>query len=253
MPLAEIAAFEDTKERLIVAMDVDSANAAHGLVAELGDVVSSFKIGLQLFTSAEPEFVRELSEAGHRIFLDLKFHDIPNTVANAGVEAAKLGVWMFDVHALGGSEMMRRTADSVNEFCSRDGTSRPKIIAVTILTSSDANVLREVGIERDVESEVVYLARLTAKCGLDGVVASSIEANAIKNAVDRPFLVVTPGIRPASETSDDQKRVNTPADAINAGADYLVVGRPITEAADRRAAAIAIANEISFSSRKIPE
>jgi orotidine-5'-phosphate decarboxylase len=252
MPPAEPAASEDPKERLIVALDVGSAVAARNMVAELRDVVGAFKIGLQLFTSAGPDLVKELTSNGHRVFLDLKFHDIPNTVANASIEAASLGVWMFNVHALGGREMMLRTADSVTEFCSREGIGQPKIIAVTILTSSDANVLREVGIERDVETEVVSLAQLTAKCGLDGVVASSMEAKSIKDAVDTPFLVVTPGIRPASETIDDQKRVNTPAAAINAGADYLVVGRPITGATDRQKAAIAIADEISFSSGKIP-
>src|SRR5215213_87664 len=221
MPPAEPAASQDPKERLIVALDVESAAAARNMVAELRDVVGAFKIGLQLFTAAGPDLVKELAGSGHRIFLDLKFHDIPNTVANAGIEAAKLGVWMFNLHALGGSEMMQRTSDSVTEFFSRDGVDRPKIIAVTILTSSDANVLREVGIEKEVETEVVSLAQLTAKCGLDGVVASSIEAKAIKDAVEAPFLVVTPGIRPASETFDDQKRVNTPAAAVKAGADYL--------------------------------
>ena len=232
-------------EKLIVALDVDSPRAARDIIAELGDSVGAFKVGMQLFTAAGPDLVRELTAAGHRIFLDLKFHDIPNTVAQAGIEAAKLGVWMFNVHALGGREMMHRTLASVAELCDREQTTPPKIIAVTILTSSDANDLHEIGIEADVEKAVVSLARLTAQCGLDGVVASSREARVIKQAVGGVFNVVTPGIRPSSETKDDQKRVNTPAAAIEAGADYLVIGRPITEAKNKREAAIEIANQIS--------
>jgi len=233
------------KDRIIVALDVDSAEAARGLVAELCDAVGAFKIGLQLFTTAGPDFVREITRAGHRVFLDLKFHDIPNTVANAAVEAARLGVWMLNVHALGGSEMMRRTVDAVREVSVRESFPSPRTIAVTILTSSDANELREIGIEREVRDEVLNLARLTAKCGLDGVVASSFEAGLIKQAVgSNKFLVVTPGIRKTSETNDDQKRVMTPAEAAAYGSDYLVIGRPITSASDRRAAIESIVNEI---------
>jgi orotidine-5'-phosphate decarboxylase len=241
----QTAVKSDAKERIIVALDVDSEPAARSLIDELAGEVGAFKIGLQLFTTAGPKFVREVISKGHRVFLDLKFHDIPNTVAQAAVEAARLGVWMFNVHGLGGSEMMRRTVDSVNETCQKESLGRPKIIAVTVLTSSDANELREVGIERGVENMVVSLARLTAKCGLDGVVASSREASLVKSAVNKPFLVVTPGIRPSSETNDDQKRVNTPAAAVQAGADLLVVGRPITGAANKRAAAQAIADQVA--------
>ena len=233
------------KDRIIVALDVDSADAASEVVSELGDSVGAFKIGLQLFTTAGPSLVREISRAGHRVFLDLKFHDIPSTVANAAVEAARLGVWMLNVHALGGSEMMRRTVDAVNEACVREDMTKPKIIAVTVLTSSDANELREVGIEREVSDEVLNLARLTAKCGLDGVVASALEASPIKHAVGSDqFLVVTPGIRKTSETNDDQKRVMTPAEAVSNGSDFLVIGRPITKAADKRAAIESIVNDI---------
>jgi orotidine-5'-phosphate decarboxylase len=152
---------------------------------------------------------------------------------------------MFNVHALGGSEMMRRTVESVNECSVKERLEKPEIIAVTVLTSSDANELQEIGIERGVENMVVSLAQLTAKCGLDGVVASSREATLVKSAVDHPFLIVTPGIRLSSETNDDQKRVNTPASAVSLGADYLVIGRPITGAANKRAAAQAIANQIA--------
>jgi orotidine-5'-phosphate decarboxylase len=253
MPAAELVPVSNPSEKIIVALDVDSADEARRIVDELTEAVGAFKIGLQLFTKAGPDFVRELSSAGHRIFLDLKLHDIPNTVANAGVEAAKLGVWMFNVHALGGAEMMRRTEQYVAEFCEREAFKKPKIIAVTVLTSSDANELHEVGIEHDVENLVVSLAQLTAKCGLDGVVASPREASAIKSDCGEKFLVVTPGIRAASETFDDQKRVNTAAGAVEAGSDYLVIGRPITKAADRRQAAIQIVDEIAHSTFQVPD
>jgi orotidine-5'-phosphate decarboxylase len=253
MPATLSVSISKPAEKIIVALDVDSAGEARAIVHELNDVVGAFKIGLQLFTAAGADFVRELTSAGHRVFLDLKFHDIPNTVANAGVEATKLGVWMFNVHALGGAEMMRRTVQTVDEFGERKGTAKPKIIAVTILTSSDANELHEIGIERDVENMVVSLAQLTAKCGLDGVVASTREASAIKTACGERFLVVTPGIRSASETFDDQKRVNTAVGAVEAGSDYLVIGRPITKAADRRQAAVKIADEIAYSSFPVPD
>ena len=149
-------------------------------MSELKSEVGAFKIGLQLFTSAGPSFVRELCEWGVKVFLDLKFHDIPNTVAKAGVEAAKLGVWMFNVHALGGSEMMRRTVAEVNEACLKATIDRPKIIGVTVLTSADRSTLDEVGIEREVDEEVLKLARLTAECSLDGVVASPHEVAGIR-------------------------------------------------------------------------
>ena len=237
--------FVSQRDRIILALDVDSADVARELVTELGDSVGAFKIGLQLFTTAGPDFVREVTGAGRRVFLDLKFHDIPNTVASAAVEAARLGVWMLNVHALGGREMMRRTVDAVSEASSREGVVKPKIIAVTVLTSSETNELREVGIEREVPDEVLNLARLTAKCGLDGVVASALEATPIKQAVGSDgFLVVTPGIRKTSETNDDQKRVMTPAEAVSNGSDFLVIGRPITQAADKRAAIESIINEI---------
>ena len=241
----QTAVKSDARERIIVALDVDSADAALSLINELSGEVGAFKIGLQLFTSAGPKFVREITSSGHRVFLDLKFHDIPNTVANAAVEAVRLGVWMFNVHALGGSEMMRRTVNTVTECCQKEALEKPKIIAVTVLTSSDANELREIGIERGVENMVVSLAQLTAKCGLDGVVASSREVSLVKSAIEQPFLVVTPGIRLSSETIDDQKRVNTPAAAVLARSDFLVVGRPITGAANKRAAAQAIADQIA--------
>ena len=240
------------KDRIIVALDVESVDTALGIVNELANSVGAFKIGLQLFTAAGPSFVRKLCEQGHRIFLDLKFHDIPNTVAQASVEATRLGVWMFNVHAVGGSEMMKRTHDGITETCERESLVRPRILAVTVLTSSDSNVLRETGIEGDMEKQVVKLAQLTAEYGLDGVVVSAREAAAIRTSISQPFLVVTPGIRPASAARDDQKRVTTAADAITKGADYIVVGRPITQAANMREAALALSNEIAEISDRSP-
>lgn len=232
-------------DRIIVALDVETADEALAIVSELRGQVGAFKIGMQLFTASGASFVRELSDAGERVFLDLKFHDIPNTVARAGVEAARLGVWMFNVHALGGSEMMRTTVNEVDEFCGRTGSEKPKIIAVTILTSSDANTLAEIGIERDVDSQVLNLAKLTAECGMDGVVASAREAATIRHTVSLPeFLIVTPGIRPDFATNDDQKRVMTPGEALSSGSDYLVIGRPIVAAESRSAAIEQICQEI---------
>lgn len=220
------------ESRVIVALDVATADEARTIIGELSDEPGAFKIGLQLFTAAGPEFVREVA-ADHRVFLDLKFHDIPITVANAGVEAARLGVWMFNVHAAGGSEMMSATVERVRDVCDREGLRRPLIIGVTVLTSSDANTLRETGIERTAEEQVLNLARLAADCGLDGVVSSPMEISAIKSSVGKEFVVVTPGVRPDFATNNDQKRVMTPRQAVSAGADFLVIGRPIVQAEDR--------------------
>ena len=235
--MTEPAAVKQTvsvRERIIVALDVENVAAARDVLEELRGEVGAFKIGLQLFTAAGPAFVREVAESGVKIFLDLKFHDIPNTVASAAVEAARLGVWMFNVHALGGAEMMRRTVDAVNEVCERENRTRPKVIAVTVLTSSNAETLTEVGIESPVENEVSRLAKLTADNRLDGVVASPHEIGLIRETVAaKDFMIVTPGIRPINATNDDQKRVMTSAEAIAAGSDYLVIGRPIVQAKDR--------------------
>ncbi|MBP7377021.1 MAG: orotidine-5'-phosphate decarboxylase [Pyrinomonadaceae bacterium] len=241
---AAIDTTTQAKDRIIVALDVPDAAAARGIVAELGDSVGAYKVGLQLFTAEGPSFVRELVESGAKIFLDLKFHDIPNTVAMAAVEAARLGVWMFNVHASGGSEMMRQTATEVRKACESEAIAVPKIIAVTVLTSSDGNALSETGIETPVEDQVVRLAKLARESGLDGVVASANEAAAIRSAVADPnFVIVTPGIRPVDATIDDQKRVMTFGRAVAAGSDFAVIGRPITQAADMRAAVAAIVAE----------
>ncbi len=238
------------KERLIVALDVASADQARSIVDELRSEAGAFKVGLQLFTAAGPAFVRELTSAGHKIFLDLKFHDIPNTVAKASVEAARLGVWMFNLHALGGGEMMRRAADDVAAFCETEGIMRPKMIAVTLLTSSDESTLEEIGVSGDSESLVVRLAGLASLSGLDGVVASAKEAGQIKGLLKEESLIVTPGIRPIGATNDDQRRVITPGAALSMGSTHLVVGRPILEAPDRVAATRAIVSEIKSSMDK---
>ena len=233
-------------ERLIVALDVEDAVSARSIVSELSGRVGAFKIGLQLFTSGGPGLVRELCESGQRIFLDLKFHDIPNTVAKASVEAARLGVWMFNVHASGGSEMMIRTVGEVLEYCDRSNNSRPKIIAVTVLTSSTDETLHETGVQRSAMDQVLDLAKLAEKCDLDGVVASPREARGIRaQAAREEFLIVTPGVRPKSATFNDQKRVMTPGEAVAAGSDFLVIGRPVTAAPDRSAAVDSIIAEIS--------
>ena len=231
---------------LIVALDVPTADQAREIVAELRDSVGAFKVGLQLFTAEGANFVRELVRQEVKVFLDLKFHDIPNTAAAAGIEAARCGVWMFNVHALGGGEMMRRTIEQVREVCAKENLHQPKIIAVTVLTSADAASLREVGIGNAVETEVVKLAKLAAECELDGVVASPNEIELIRaNVKNKEFLIVTPGIRPNFATFDDQKRVMTPGEAIRGGADFLVIGRPILNAADRLSAVRQIFAEIA--------
>lgn len=226
------------KDRIIVALDVETAAEAREIIAELRGEVGAFKVGLQLFTAAGASFVREAVEDGNRIFLDVKFHDIPNTVAKAAVEVARLGVWMLNVHASGGAEMMRRTVESVGEFCDKESLEKPLIIAVTVLTSSNRKTLREIGVETETETQVLNLARLAAKCGLNGIVASPLEAQTVRSNIDdRDFIIVTPGIRGGNPaTFDDQKRVMTAKDALQAGADYLVIGRPITRADNKTSA-----------------
>lgn len=236
----------DIKEKIIVALDVSTADEARELIAELGAEVGAFKIGLQLFTAAGADFVRETVGAGIKLFLDLKFHDIPNTVAAAAVEAVRLGVWMFNVHTLGGAEMMQKTVERVSEACARDKLPKPLIIGVTVLTSSDRETMRRIGIEKEVGEQVLSLAHLASECKLDGVVASPLEVAAIRRSVGEKFAIVTPGIRlPENETADDQKRVMSPAEAVRAGSDFLVIGRPILQAADRIGAVRRIIKEIA--------
>ena len=233
------------KDKLIIALDVDSASRALDLFVELRDIAGMFKIGSQLFTAAGPDVVRQIISKGGRIFLDLKFHDIPNTVAAAGVEATRLGVSIFNVHASGGAEMLKRTTAAVNEVSVKEGLVKPRVIAVTLLTSIDQNTLARIGVLDDPRSVVSSWSQLAADCGLDGVVASPQEIEVIRAAVDKPdFVIVTPGIRQAGDAADDQRRVRTAAEAIRAGADYLVVGRPILNAADPAAAANRVVSEI---------
>ncbi|HXM50497.1 MAG TPA: orotidine-5'-phosphate decarboxylase [Pyrinomonadaceae bacterium] len=234
------------KDKVIVALDVDSADRALDLFDALIDEVGRFKIGLQLFAAAGPDIVRQIVARGGRVFLDLKFHDIPNTVAAAGIEATRLGVSIFNVHASGGPEMLKRTAAAVADVAGREGLKRPKVIAVTLLTSLDPASLKELGINEEPSTAVARLARLAADCGLDGVVASPREIGVIRQTIsDRDFLIVTPGIRSSNDPSDDQKRTLTAAEAISAGADYLVVGRPILNSEDPIAAARKVVAEIA--------
>jgi orotidine-5'-phosphate decarboxylase len=236
---------ELAKERLIVALDVETAHQALEFVRRLRDMVGMFKVGSQLFTAAGPEIVRQIVRSGSRIFLDLKFHDIPNTVAAAGVEAARLGVSLFNVHASGGGEMMRRTADAVTEAADREGFPRPAVLAVTVLTSSDASTLLQVGITSVPEQQVRSLALLAAESVMDGVIVSPREIAAVRSVVQKDdFLVISPGVRPFGVPLGDQKRVMTPAQAIKQGADYLVVGRPITGAKDPIEAARLVVKEM---------
>ncbi len=204
-----------------------------------------FKVGSQLFTTEGPRAVQKLAGLGFDIFLDLKFHDIPNTVAGAVAAAAKLPrVRLLTLHASGGAAMMRAARDAAGT-----SKSRPALLAVTILTSLDADGLRRIGMSGSPSSRALALARLAKQAGMDGVVASAHEIRAIRRACGPNFLIVVPGVRPAASSVNDQSRVATPAEAIRAGADYLVVGRPITAASNPRSAAIAIVNEIATASR----
>lgn len=238
------------KDKLIVALDVDSTGRALELVDLLRDSVGMFKIGMQLFTAAGPVIVRRIIAKGGPVFLDLKFHDIPNTVSLAAIEATRLGVSLFNIHAVGGIEMMKWTANAVAETASREGLTKPKVIAVTLLTSLDTGALAQVGIDAESDLLISTLARTAADCGLDGVVASAREIKIIREAVSPSgFLIVTPGIRSRHDQSNDQRRTMTAADAIRAGADYLVVGRPILGDADPVTAAERFVAEIASAHR----
>ena len=237
------------RSSLIVALDFDSLASALKFAQQVSDVVGMFKIGSQLFSSAGPEAVRQVAALGNGIFLDLKFHDIPNTVAGAVLSSAAMpSVQLVNVHALGGSAMLTAAAQAVSAGVPM-GADRPRLIAVTILTSMDQKTMREAGISGSPLSQAVQLAKLSKRCGVDGVVASVREAKAIRKACGRDFLIVTPGVRPVKKSDekmkDDQARTATPAQAIKAGADYIVVGRPIIADRDPRGAALAIVDEIA--------
>ena len=236
------------RSSLIVALDFDSLTSAVKFAKQVADLVGMFKIGSQLFTSAGPEAVRQVAQLGTDIFLDLKFHDIPNTVAGAVLSSAAMpGVQLVNVHALGGTAMMRAAAQAVSAGVPM-GADRTRLLAVTILTSMDQKAIREVGLGGAPKLRVVKLAKLAQKAGVDGVIASVQEAKAIRKACGREFLIVTPGVRPRDKSAgenDDQARTATPRHAIKAGADFIVVGRPILAASDPRAAAQEIVDEIA--------
>ena len=227
------------KDRLIVALDVPSSAEAQKLVAKIGDSAAIYKIGKQLFTSEGPGLVRDLVASGRKVFLDLKYHDIPNTVASAVRAAADLKVHMVTVHASGGSKMLRAAAEAAAQ-----APSKPLVLAVTVLTSMADEDLHEIGIAGSAQDQVVKLAKLAQKAGIGGLVASPSELKALRQVVGQEIKIVTPGVRPAGSDKGDQARVATPAEAIANGADYIVVGRPITAAADPAAAATAILAEI---------
>ena len=231
---------DSARDRLIVALDVPHAAEAQKIVNALGDCVSTYKVGKQLFTAAGPAVVRELVDAGRAVFLDLKFHDIPNTVAAAVRAASELGVAMLTVHASGGSKMLKAAVEAAGS-----AKHPPRVLAVTVLTSLDDSDLKEIGVATPTLEQALRLASLARKAGCAGVVASAQEAKAIRRELGADFAIVTPGVRPAGGSKDDQARVATPAEAIAAGATHIVVGRPITGAKDPVAAARAILDEIS--------
>jgi orotidine-5'-phosphate decarboxylase len=233
---------QSAREKVLVALDVESTAEALRLADTLRGSVGGFKIGSRLFTSEGPTIVRTLTDRGERVFLDLKFHDIPNTVATAVAAATELGVWMVNVHASGGTAMMRAAHEAAHEAAAKRNSTPPLVIAVTVLTSMNPAALRETGIVIDLQDQVLRLAELTKEAGLDGVVASPRETQAIRSRCGAGFTIVTPGIRggTAAASKDDQARTMTPAEAIAAGASYLVVGRPIIAAPDPRDAAIRI-------------
>lgn len=232
------------EERLIVALDVSSAAEAQKTVQALGAVVSTFKVGAQLFTAEGPSVVRWLVASGKKVFLDLKFHDIPNTVAGAVRSAAALGVSMLTVHAPGGSAMLRAAMEAAHH-----APQAPLVLAVTVLTSLSDAELQETGVAGRARDRALVLATLAQNSGCNGVVTSPQEARLIRQDLGAGFVIVTPGIRPAGAAKGDQSRVNTPAEAVAAGADYLVVGRPITQAADPRRAAEGIIKEIEGATK----
>ena len=229
----------DPRHRLIVALDVSSAAAARKIVAAVGDSAHTYKIGMQLYTAEGPAIVRELVSSGRRVFLDLKYHDIPNTVAGAVREAAQLGVSILTVHASGGSAMLRAATEAA---AAQDRV--PWVLGVTVLTSLGDEDLNSLGIRGGVGGHVLRLAALAISSGCRGVVASAHEATALREDLGQDFVIVTPGVRPAGSGQDDQVRVVTPAEAVGAGATHIVVGRPITEAADPAAEARAILSQI---------
>jgi orotidine-5'-phosphate decarboxylase len=239
IPGSEVPPASDPRQKLIVALDVSTVAAAQKIVAAVGDSAFTYKVGMQLYTAEGPGIVRDLVASGRRVFLDLKYHDIPNTVASAVREAAGLGVSMLTVHASGGRKMLRNAVEAARR------NANLTVLAVTVLTSFDQNDLHEIGVGETVLREVQLLAKLALDSGCHGIVASAHEASSLRAEFGRNFAIVTPGVRPAGADHGDQARVVTPADAIAAGASHIVVGRPITEASNPAVAAREIVSQIS--------
>jgi orotidine-5'-phosphate decarboxylase len=226
--------------KIVVALDFDQINKAVAFIDKLDPELCRLKVGKEMFTHFGPNFVKELVDKNYDVFLDLKFHDIPNTVAKACQAAADLGVWMVNVHASGGPKMMEYARESLDKYAA----NRPLLIAVTVLTSMDQQQLNAIGIDSTPEQQVLKLAKLTHNCGLDGVVCSAQESALLKSNIDKTFKLITPGIRPEGSSKGDQIRVMTPKQAIQAGSDYLVIGRPITQSANPLNTLIEINNSI---------
>jgi len=235
-----------SEDRLIVALDVDTEEKAVKLVQTLKNDVKIFKIGLELFGSCGPAIIKKIKGIGCEVFLDLKFHDIPNTAAKASRVATRSGAYMFNVHALGGYDMMKAAAEACRDEAKKLKIEKPKVLAVTILTSMDENALKKAGMDDNMENQVLRLASLAKEAGLDGVVASPKEAKVIRQTIGADFLIVTPGVRPSSAEVNDQKRAATPEEAVISGADFIVVGRPVTEAEDPVSAVKGILQEIKI-------
>ena len=233
-------------EQLIVALDVSTQEKATQLVRNLKDQVGYFKIGLQLFTAAGPTIVRKILQEGVRVFLDLKFHDIPNAVTQAALEAARLGAHMMTLHSLGGEVMMKQTRETLQEYSLREQWPCPKLLGVTILTSIDPQMLSSLGIAHSLDQEVLRLARSAQEAGLDGIVSSPRELPLLRKEWPEGFLLVTTGIRSGKTKGDDQRRTMTASEALAAGADYLVVGRPIVQSQDPVQAVQTLLGEISI-------
>ncbi|GIO40625.1 orotidine-5'-phosphate decarboxylase [Paenibacillus apis] len=237
--------YSEAAGKLMVALDYSSAEQAKTLIRELEGIPCYMKVGMQLFYAAGADFVKELKASGYKVFLDLKLHDIPNTVKGGANSITRLGVDMFNVHAAGGKSMMASAMEGVLEALDNHSAARPLLIGVTQLTSTDQETMnREIGIPGSVESAVLSYASLTKEAGLDGVVASPLEVPAIKAHCGKDFITVTPGIRPAGSSRGDQSRTLTPAEAVRSGTDYMVIGRPITGAAVPREAAEQIIGEM---------
>ena len=220
------------KDKIIIALDVNNIKEEERLLSILSPHIKIFKVGMGLFYSCGPKAIDVIKKYDREVFLDLKFHDIPNTVCSSSRAAARLGVFMFNVHAQGGSEMMKAAVEAAEEESQRLGIDRPRILGVTVLTSMDKDILQEVGVNKSPKEQVLHLARLARESGLDGVVASPQEITAVRKEIGEDFLIVTPGIRPEGVDAQDQKRTATPKEAFAKGADYIVIGRPITKAKD---------------------